>query len=104
MLGVADRTDLPHRAVELGHLAALGGSPLAPERSWLNPAVQAALDESMRVLGSVVELVNERRTAIEQVFTPEALEVDLAGLEVRFRETHRGCGPWAARRAPTNAC
>ena len=90
MLGVpADRINL-RRAVELGHLAALGGSASLPERSWLNPAVQAALDESLRVLGPVVQLVNERRTVIEQVFRPEALEADLQGLEVRFRETHTG--------------
>jgi hypothetical protein len=78
------------RAVELGSLAALGGSATPPEAAWLNPAVQAALDESTRVLASVVALVNERRTAIEQVFTPAALQTDLAGLDVRFRESHRG--------------
>ena len=90
MLGISVERLTLSRAIDLGHLAALGGSAALPERSWLNPAVQAALDESMRVLGSVVELVNERRTAMEDVFTPAALDADLQGLEIRFRERHTG--------------
>ena len=90
MLGVSTEDITLRRAVEISHLAALAGSAALPERAWLNPAVQAALQESTRVLGSVVELVNYRRTSVEQVFTPAALDADLAGLDVRFRETHRG--------------
>lgn len=90
MLGVPTEDISLRRAVEISHLAALAGSAALPERSWLNPAVQAALEESTRVLSSVVELVNDRRTSVEQVFAPSALEADLTGLELRFRETHRG--------------
>src|SRR5690606_16616297 len=59
-------------------------------------SVQAALDESMRALSSVVELVNDRRAAMEQVFSPAALEADLQGLDVRFRETHKGLRAWSS--------
>ncbi len=68
MLGVSTENISLTRCVELGHLGALAGSPALPERAWLNPSVQAALDDSLRVLSSVVELVNERRAAVEQVF------------------------------------
>ena len=90
ILGVRTEDISLARAEELGHLAALGGAAALPERAWLNPAVQAALDESVRALRSVVELVTERRAAIEEVFKPSALENDLAGLQVRFRDTHTG--------------
>lgn len=84
------------RATDLGHLAALGGSAALPERGWLNPAVQAALTESRMVLGSLVDLVNERRHAVELVFTPGALELDLSALDVRFKEVHKGMRRWSA--------
>lgn len=90
MLGIPTERVSLRRSIELGHLGALAASSALPERTWLNPAVQMALDESLRVLSSVVELVNERRTAVEQVFNAAALEADLQGLDVRFRETHRG--------------
>lgn len=94
MLGVSDHGMTLTRAVEVANLAMLGGAAAQPERAWLNPAVQAALDESLRVLSSVVEVVNGTRSSIEQVFTAAALDADLAGLEVRFRETHTGMRAW----------
>lgn len=100
MLGVDTGRVSLSRAVELAHLAELGASATPPERSWFNPAVQTALDESTKILGSLVALVNERRDAIEQVFTPAALDADLHGLEVRFRESHRG---WRAMGAAARA-
>lgn len=90
MLGISTERVSLRRSIELGHLGALAASSARPERTWLNPAVQMALDESLRVLSSVVELVNERRQAVEQVFNASALNADLQGLDVRFRETHRG--------------
>ncbi|QVT81490.1 RecBCD enzyme subunit RecD [Nocardioides aquaticus] len=96
MLGIPTERVTMRRAVELGHLAALGGSSALPERAWLNPAVQAALQESMRALSSVVELVRERRQAVEEVFTTEALNTDLHALEVRFRDSHTGLRAFSA--------
>ncbi|TCC55116.1 DUF3320 domain-containing protein [Kribbella pittospori] len=90
LLGVRADDVSFQRAMELAELAALGGRPARPEREWLNPAVQAALDESSRVLAELVELVNQRRAAIEKVFRPSALELDLAGLNVRFSGVHTG--------------
>ena len=96
MLGVPTERITLRRAVELGELAALGGAPARPERAWLNPSIQTAIEESMRVLGPVVDLVRQRREAMESVFRPEALEQDLGGLEVRFRETHTGMRRWSS--------
>ena len=90
LLGVRTDDVTFSRAMELAELAALGGRTARPEREWLNPAVQSALDESSRVLAELVEVVNQRRAAIEKVFTPSALVLDLAGLNVRFSETHIG--------------
>ncbi|GAA1576746.1 hypothetical protein GCM10009789_32800 [Kribbella sancticallisti] len=78
------------RAVQLAELASLGGQAALPERDWLNPAVQSALDESSRVLGELVSVVNQRRAVIEQVFTSEALTIDLGALNVRFSQSHVG--------------
>jgi hypothetical protein len=96
LLGAAQTGISVRRAIELGHLAALGGSTALPERGWLNPAVQAALDESRTVLASLVELVNERRQAVEQVFSPAALDIDLSALDVRFKEVHKGMRRWSS--------
>lgn len=97
MLGVDTTSINVTRSVELGHLGALAATSSRPERGWLNPSVQAALDESLRVLTSVVELVNERRSAVEEVFTPAALDADLPGLDLRFREVHTGLRAWGSQ-------
>lgn len=100
ILGISNEAITLDRATEVAELAMLGGGAALPEKGWLNPSVQAALDESTRVLGSVVEVVNAARTSIEQVFTSAALETDLTALEVRFREAHTGLRSWggSARR------
>ncbi|GAA1568557.1 DUF3320 domain-containing protein [Kribbella karoonensis] len=90
LLGIRAEDVTFGRAMQLAELAELGGRAARPEREWLNPAVQSALDESSRVLSGLVEVVNHRRAAIEKVFRPTALDVDLAGLAVRFAQTHVG--------------
>jgi hypothetical protein len=90
MLGVRSEDISFDRTLQLAELAALGGQPARPEREWLNPAVQSALDESSRILAELVDVVNQRRAVIERIFTPAALELDLAGLNVRFAQTHVG--------------
>jgi len=78
------------RAIELADLGELVGSPTPPEAQWLNPAVQAALSEAVRVLGELVSDFRARQEALRTVFTDDALTLDLRGLHVRFTETHRG--------------
>lgn len=90
LLGVRTEDVTLGRAMQLAELAELGGRAARPEREWLNPAVQSALDESSRVLSGLVEVVKHRRAAIEKVFQPSALDLDLAGLAVRFAQNHVG--------------
>ncbi|WP_225915235.1 DUF3320 domain-containing protein [Nocardioides jiangsuensis] len=97
MLGISTDALSLRRAIELAHLGALGGAAAMPERGWLNPSVQSALNESHKVLASLVEVVNERREAVEQVFTPDALELDLAILNTRFKEAHTGLRRWSSQ-------
>jgi hypothetical protein len=80
------------RAAELAELAGLGTGPARPEPAWINPAVQAALDESTRVLGELVGLVQQRERSLAAVFTRDALGLDLVALRTRFTESHRGFG------------
>lgn len=84
-------------AERLAELARLGETPSRPLAPWFHPAVQSALQESERVLGMLVATVRSRRAALEHVFTPAALELDLAALEQRFRETHTGFGRWSSQ-------
>ncbi|SFE52059.1 DUF4011 domain-containing protein [Blastococcus tunisiensis] len=87
-LGVAER---------LAGLAVLGNNPARPLAPWFHPGVQAALEESERVLDTLVSAVRSRREALSTVFTPAALELDLAALDQRFRETHTGLGRFSSQ-------
>lgn len=78
------------RAQEIAALATMASSTARPEREWLNPAVQSALDESARVLAELVEVVRERQAAIKGIFTLQALETELDDLNVRFKTVHVG--------------
>jgi very-short-patch-repair endonuclease len=83
-------------AGRLGALAKLGATPTPPEPSWLRPGVQAALEQSARVLQELVVVVRQRDESMSQMFTKEALDLDLAALNTRFRETHRGLRRFSA--------
>lgn len=78
------------RAAELAELAGLVGAPTPPEPHWLNPAVQAALDDAARILGELLADFRGRRDALRAVFTSGVLALDLHALNVRFTEVHRG--------------
>jgi very-short-patch-repair endonuclease len=84
-------------AARLADLAVLGETTARPLAPWFNPSIHAALQESERVLGSLVERMQSRRTALETVFTPAALELDLAVLDQRFREVHTGIRRWSGQ-------
>jgi len=97
ILGIsADHLTLS-RVNEIIELARLGGSAAQPERAWLNPALQKALDESARVLGEVVAVVRERRTRMAEVFTAEALDLDLQAINTRFSMDHKGLRRWSSQ-------
>jgi hypothetical protein len=89
-LGVSVDGISASRAATLAELASLGTRPARPESSWLNPGLQTALDESVRVLGELVNVVRQREESLGEVFTADALGLDLRALHTRFRDTHRG--------------
>ncbi|NKV67248.1 hypothetical protein GS924_25030 [Rhodococcus hoagii] len=78
------------RAGELVELALLGAATHRPESSWFNAALQNQVSGSIAVMESLVEHARRREEAMRGHFTPEALELDLAALTVRFREVHTG--------------
>ncbi len=78
------------RAFDLAGLSSLASAPVKPEAAWLNPLVHGQLDAAAAVLRELVSDYSARRAALAEVFTPEVLNLDLAGLHVRFRDVHRG--------------
>lgn len=79
----------------LSSLAELSQHGSLPESHWINPSVQGALDESARVLGQLSMIVRERQAAMESVYRPEILSLDINGLKVRFETHHRGLKLWS---------
>ena len=90
LLGLPDRGLTLGRARAYTELALLAENPAKPQPGWLNPAVQAAVGESMTVLGPLTDLVRQHERGMREVFTDGALGLDLAALNTRFRESHRG--------------
>jgi very-short-patch-repair endonuclease len=84
-------------ARRLADLAVLGEATARPLAPWFNPSVHAALQESERVLGTLVDAMRGRRAALEGVFTSQALDLELAALDHRFREVHIGFRRWSSQ-------
>jgi very-short-patch-repair endonuclease len=82
----------PLRADDLARLASLGEGTARPDEAWFHPALQRALDESCGILAELVEVVRRHEQSLAGVFTREALALDLAGLQVRFTQSHTGWG------------
>ncbi len=97
LLGLPDRGLSLGRARAYAELALLAENPAKPQPGWLNPAVQAAVGESMTVLGPLTDLVRQHERSMREVFTDEALSLDLAALNTRFRESHHGWGRFSGQ-------
>lgn len=96
LLGISpERLTIP-RLPDLVALARLGAQSARPEAAWLNPAATARVQESARVLGSLVELVRGWEEGTRTEFTPEALGVDLPSLHTRLTQTHVGFRRWSS--------
>lgn len=90
LLGISPDDMTLERAQRLSSLARLGALTARPDRTWLNPVIQDALDESSRVLAELVEVVRARQSAIREVFKPDALDIDLGSMQQRFESVHTG--------------
>ncbi|NCT90968.1 DUF3320 domain-containing protein [Cellulomonas sp. APG4] len=96
MLGVDAERLAVSRLADLVALARLGAQSARPEADWLNPAVTAAVHESARILGSLVELVRGWEKGTQAEFTSDALTVDLPALHTRLTQTHVGLRRWSS--------
>ncbi len=92
LLGLPNSGQTLARARAYAELALLVERPAKPPAAWLNPATQSAVAESVAVLGPLVEHVREHDRRMRELFTDDALGLDLAGLQIRFRDSHRGFG------------
>ena len=90
LLGMPDSQITVARAATYAQLARLGAATTRPDASWLNPTVQNAVLESLKVLGPLVDLVRQHQQTMRDTFTDSVLELDLPALQVRFRDAHRG--------------
>ena len=88
-LGLAETGLTVQRAIAYSDIGMLAENSEKPQPAWLNPTIQVAVQEAMTVLTPLTELVRKQEKAMRELFTDEALELDLQGLEVRFRESHR---------------
>ncbi|ANS29905.1 hypothetical protein R1CP_26285 [Rhodococcus opacus] len=95
MFGVPADAMTAARANELAELAALGGAAARPEGQWLNAALQSQVAESIDAMDRMVEHARRRQEAMREYFAETALEQDLAGLAVRFRDVHTGFGKFS---------
>jgi very-short-patch-repair endonuclease len=96
------------RASELAELGMLAGSADRPEVTWLNPALQTALDQAVSILGTLLGNVRSRQQALRETFTDDVLTLDLPGLDARFKTVHRGLrklgGKYRADKKTLAAC
>ena len=92
LLGLPETGLTVERVVAYSQIAMLAEGPIKPQATWLSPITQAAVQESMRVLTPLTEMVRDHERAMRETFTDQALDLDLEQLEVRFRESNRGWG------------
>lgn len=97
LLGLPEQGLALGRARAYAELALLAENPAKPQPGWLNPAWQPAVAEAVAVLAPLVEQVRRRRQDLREVFTDDALTLDLAALNTRFTRDHRGFGRWSGQ-------
>jgi len=97
LLGLARQKLTVRRAMAVAELALLAQDPAKPQSSWLNPATQAAVQESMRVLGPLTDLVRQHERSMREVFTEDALKLDLSAIRIRFDGPNKGFGRFSAQ-------
>lgn len=97
LLGLPERGLALGRARAYAELALLAENPAKPQPGWLNPALQPAVAESIAVLAPLTGQVRQRRQELREVFTDDALTLDLAALHARFAHDHRGFGRWSSQ-------
>ncbi|WP_024794789.1 DUF3320 domain-containing protein [Tomitella biformata] len=90
MLGIQTKAIMAERAAELVELAALGGAVERPDPRWFNAGLQEQVARAITVLESLVAHAERRQKAMSEVFTLDALDLDLHALMVRFRDVHKG--------------
>ncbi|MDQ6732855.1 MAG: DNA2/NAM7 family helicase [Nitrospirota bacterium] len=76
-------------------MAELSQGGTLPESNWLNPTIHTALEESARVLEELAVIVLEREEALQLVFSPAALHLDLRSIRARFEQHHKGLKKWS---------
>lgn len=96
LLGISPDRLTVSRLPDLVALARLGAQSARPEAGWLNPAATARVQESARILGSLVELVRGWEEGTRSEFTTESLAVDLPSLHTRLTQTHVGFRRWSS--------
>ncbi|MFJ8532829.1 DUF3320 domain-containing protein [Streptomyces sp. NPDC093591] len=88
--GLAEPRDVAE-AVDTCLLADLAQAVHRPPVDWLDPAVLRQAHAAAEELQAAVTELRDARTAAEDIFDPRVLDhEDLAELERRFREEHRG--------------
>ncbi len=90
MFGVPGSGLTANRAADLHRLAQLTTSQARPLPEWLNPTRSAALQESARILNSLVASVIDSEAQIRSEFTTAALDLDLGALHTRMTTVHKG--------------
>ena len=95
LVGIPAATLTIARARDVVDLAKLGGETNLPDPSWLNAAILDRVSESIDVMESVVAHAERREESLKDIFTQDALELDLSSLSVRFRDVHTGMRKWS---------
>ncbi|MFN3219829.1 MAG: DUF3320 domain-containing protein [Acidimicrobiales bacterium] len=77
-------------ADSLSTLASMAGVQPAPETAWFDPIGLQRAREARAAIGPLLEASRAHAQALGQVFKPGVLDLDLAGLHIRFTEINTG--------------
>lgn len=89
-LRAPDRERTVAECRDLAVVANHADADVRPESRWSSPAVIRRVEAALDVLGPLVEHYRNRRAALDEMFTPEIEELDLASLVVRLEQRHTG--------------
>lgn len=89
-LGAPARERTIDECAALAFVAGYADADVRPDTRWSSPVVISRVQAALDVLGPLVQRYQNRKAALNEVFTPEVEELDLAGLVVRFEQRHTG--------------
>lgn len=89
-LGIPERGRTTAECLAVLEVAAAADTPVRPDAGWVSPMAIRQVRRALDNLEPLLADYRSRKSALDEVFTDAVYDLDLAGIEERYRTRHKG--------------